>query len=75
VKKRKKPNDFDERESALRNKIIVHGFIILAGLIFIEAFLKIFGVHWAMGHWNAFVYLMFASTVISVEFYHPRGVF
>ena len=72
MKKRK--SEFDERESALRNQIMVHGFFVISALLFVDAFLKLFEVHWAMGRWNSFAYFMIAWTVVSIEFI-VRGVY
>jgi len=67
-------HQFDERETTLRNRVALRGFYILAGLLFIDYFLKMLSVQWALGPWNGIVYLMLAATVVIIE-YIVRGVY
>jgi len=77
MKKRRKNADyyFDERENAIRNRVITHGFILLVVLLFIDWFLDvIFEVHWAQGRNGNLVLLSVASFIVMLEMIF-RGVY
>ncbi|MCL2445949.1 MAG: hypothetical protein FWD06_04190 [Oscillospiraceae bacterium] len=72
--KTKQLERFDEREINIRNRVMVRGLYVLAGLLAIDYLLKAFSVHWAHGPWNNIIYVALAGSVIMVEFI-LRGVY
>ena len=67
-------HQFDEREIAVRNGVMMRGFCILLGLLFADFVLKQLGVHWALGAWNSMVYGALAIAIVNIE-YIMRGVY
>jgi len=71
--KKKKLEQFDEREEAIRDRVFMHGFFILAALLLFDHSLELFKVQ-PFGRPTSLVYLAIAITVVSIEFI-IRGVY
>ena len=60
-------NNFDERQDLIRGKIFTHMFIIMAVLLFLNAFLNSIDIIWADGFHSSILILMAATMIGSIE--------
>jgi len=64
---KQKRSEFDEREVALRGRAFLHGFAILAALLFADFVLSAVGISWAAGRAGGLILLATANLAVHLE--------